>query len=47
MPHWFLAVLTNQNRLASLDIPRKLRFTVVSSSVIRLSLQADMNLNKN
>jgi hypothetical protein len=30
-----------------LDIPRKSRFTVVSSSVIHLSPQADVNLNKN
>ena len=47
MPQRFLAVLVANHARKPLDIPRKSRFTVVSSSVIHLSPQADVNLNKN
>jgi hypothetical protein len=43
----FLAVLVANHARKPLDIPRKSRFTVVSSSVIHLSPKADVNLNKN
>jgi hypothetical protein len=47
MPQRFLAVLVANHARKPLDIPDKTRFTVVSSSVIHLSPQADVNLNKN
>jgi hypothetical protein len=47
MPPPFLAVFVANHARKPLDIPRKSRFTVVSSSVIHLSPQADVNLDKN
>ena len=47
MPQRLLAVLVTNHARKPLDIPRKSRFTVVSSSMIHLSPQADVNLNKN
>jgi hypothetical protein len=44
MPQWFLAVLVANHARKPLDIPRKSRFTVVNSSMIHLSPQADVNL---
>jgi fermentation-respiration switch protein FrsA (DUF1100 family) len=46
-PQRSLAVLVPDHARKPLDIPRKSRFTVVSSSVIHLSPQADVNLHKN
>src|SRR4051794_23076510 len=47
MPQRFLTVLVPNHTRKPLDISHKSRFTVVSSSVIHLSPQADVNLNKN
>ena len=47
MQQRFLAVFVANHARKPLDIPRKSRFTGVSSSMIHLSPQADGNLNKN
>ena len=47
MPQRLLAVLVTNYARKPLDISRKSRFTIVSSSMIHLSPQADVNLNKN